>query len=234
MSTFGQGFYEIEKNFELLNSGKKKVSVFKGPELVYYKTIDSINRIITENKVQPTELLANKYAPKFDNDLSISYSKISFYNSKGTLDSTILINYASPLMSVDGDYIPARVDSTLIVYGQTLLGEKILTRNYYSIKKGARKLYRTDHYGYDVNDRLIILIEDDGHTQFNFEYDDDRNISAYYVHGTIVRFQYDELRRKSKDIYARSVNTYEYDDNSLLITKTTTGKNEGVFTYKYE
>ena len=234
LSTFGQGFYDIEKNFELINKGKKKVNVFMGAELVYSKTIDSINRIVIKNTVQPTKIHANSYAPKFDDDHSISYREIFFYNSKGTIDSTILINYTSPLVTIDGGKIPAGVDSTLIVYGKTLLMDKILTRNYYSIKKGARKLYRTDHYGYDSNDRLIILIEDDGHTQFYFEYDNDENISAYYVHGVKVSFQYDELGRKSKDIYVTSTITYEYDDNSLLIKKISSGKNEGVFTYKYE
>lgn len=232
--TFGQGFYEIEENFKLIKSGKKKVSVFKGSELISFKTIDSTKRIITENTVQPSKFLANNYAPKYDNLLSISHSTVSFYNSKGILDSILLINYTTPLITLDGDNIPAKVDSTIIVYGCKLLDKKILTRNYYSNETGVRKHYRSDHYGYNNDDRLIILIEDDGHTQFNFEYNDEGNISAYYIHKTRVSFEYDERGRKSKDIYVTSTNTYEYDDNSFLITKITTGKNEGVFTFKYE
>lgn len=85
ISTFGQGFYDIEENFKLIKSGKKKVSVFKDSELISFKTIDSTNRIVTENTVQPSIFLDNNYAPKYDNLLSISYSIVSFYNSNGII-----------------------------------------------------------------------------------------------------------------------------------------------------
>lgn len=232
--TFGQGFYKIEENFKLLNSGKKKVSVFRGETLIYFKILDSANRIVTKNNIELTELLENNNAPIYDETHSISYTEISFYNTNGIIDSTIIINYLSPVLTAKGESIPAQVDSTLIIYNQTLFHEKILTRNFYKINQGVRVLYRSDHYGYDVNDRLIILIEDGGNTQYNFEYNDDGNISAYYVHGTKVSFEYKELGRKSKDIYVTSINTYEYDTNSMLIKKVTTGKNAGVFTFKYE
>ena len=232
--SFGQGFYKIEENYKLIRSGKKKVSVFKDSELISFKTIDSTKRIITDNTVQPSKFLANSYAPKYDSLHSISYSTVSFYNSNGMIDSILFINYTTPLITVGGGKIPAKVDSTIIVYGYNMPKKRTLTRNYYSIEKGVRKHYRTDHYGYNNDDQLIILIEDDGRTQFNFEYNDEGNISAYYVHKAKISFEYDELGRKSKDIYVTSTSVYEYDDKSFLIRKITTGKGEGIFTFIYE
>lgn len=233
-SAFGQGFYAMQEDFKLLTSGKKKVLVFKGIALDHFKTIDSASRVIIKNSVQPSKFVANDYAPKYNDSLSISYSKTSFYNAKGTIDSTIVVGYSPPLLTSDGECILNQVDSTLFVYGHTLLGEKILTRNRYYIKNGNRTLRRTDHYGYDPNDRLTMLIEGDGRTQFNYEYNEDGKISAYYVHGAKVNFEYDESGRKSKDIYETSTYTYEYDSNSLLIKEIRTGKGEDVFTYYYE
>jgi len=115
-----------------------------------------------------------------------------------------------------------------------MLNRRILTRNYHLIESGIRRLYRTDHYVYDKENRLISLIEGSGHTHFKFEYSPEGNVSAFYVHDARVSFEYDELGRKSKEIYVTSTITYEYDINSLLLSKTTTGKNESVCTFKYE
>jgi len=119
--TFGQGFYEIEENFKLLNSGKKRVSIYEDSKLISFKNIDSTNRIITRNTLEPTKILDNSNAPQYDSINSISFQSISYYSSKGNIDSTILIDYTSPLLSTDGKVSTAKVDSTIIVYGFDML-----------------------------------------------------------------------------------------------------------------
>tara|TARA_B110000967_G_C18872897_1_gene556498 strand:+ start:537 stop:1253 length:717 start_codon:yes stop_codon:yes gene_type:complete len=233
-STFGQGFYDIDEDFKLINSGKKKVTVFKDSSLESFKMIDSVNRTITNNTLTYSANLANKSAPRYNDHLSISYIRKSIYNLDGTIKSTLLIKYTSPLSTLNGKSIPASIDSTLILYRRTTLSKRILTRNFYSIDTGVKVLYRSDYYGYDNNDRLIILIEDDGHSQYTFEYSDDGNISAYYIHKAKVKFEYDELGRKLKDVYVTSTSTYKYNNDSLLTTKITIGKGKAIYNYKYE
>lgn len=234
ISTLGQGLYEIDQNFKLFSSGKQKVSIYEDSTLILIKIIDSTNRIIIEHTVENSIYSGNRYSPIFDKRFLISKIEKFYFDRNGSIDSSLTIKFTSPLMTISGNAIPPEVDTTLITYKKTLLTNKILTRNFHSIKNGIREIYRTDHYGYDINDRLVLLIEDDGHTQYYFEYDNTVNILAYYVHKAKVLFDYDEFGRKVKDTYRSSTNTYEYDHSGLLIRKTTRGKNEGTLTLIYE
>lgn len=232
---FAQGFYETNEDFKLLNSGKKKLICFKDSKLFYSKTIDSAEGLIIKNLLYPTKILRNKYAPKYDDTFSVSQCKQSFYNSNGTIDSILFIDFQEPMVSVgDGETIPATVDSTLIVYEYNQGKVKLSNSTKYLIKNGRRVIYSSAVYGYNTRDQLILKIEDKGRTQFFYEYDANGNISASYVDSAKTSFEYDKFGRKSKAIYGSSTINYQYDKNLFLLSEVITGKNEGLIFYKYE
>jgi hypothetical protein len=227
-----QGLYKDNCYFDLVNSGKTKVNVFVNKGLTSVWLIDISARTLTQHQLEPT--IMNPVAPVFDNNLSTRYLTKYCFNKLGKVDSILLANYHLAIPTGNTSLVDTIADTTVIIYSYPLLENWVMNRKYYQIKNGNRKLLRTDHYGYNDQKRLILLIEDEGRIQYYFTYNDNEQIETSTFLGTKIKYDYNssgQLKSCESETYKI---LYEYNKDKLLIKEVISGNENRTTTYEYE
>ncbi len=230
----GQSISDLEQNFKYIEQKIECINIYKESVLWSRIAVDTINRTITEYSVITQPQKTDPYTNIFVDSLSSVPIKITFYNSIGHVDSVLRINKTPTIYVSHNSPIASRLDTTIVIYKYPLISDKVLYRSFLSLRNGQRKYFRTDHYGYNNNNRLILRIDGDGHTQFYYEYNEKGELSAYHSHEKSVKLEYDEFGRKITEFYTNTTNRYEYDNNSFLIRKISAGLETTVYTYTYK
>lgn len=224
-----QGLYEDQQRYALLRSGKSKVKAFTNEKLTSVWHIDSAAKTVSLYALSP-----NLTGPKYDNAYSITYLKKYTFTRAGHVQSILMIDY-HPSLPEDGQSSSGIAsDTTEIIYSYSLSENQPINRKKYVVNQGQKRLIATEYFGYDSQQRLILLIQDEGAVQFHYSYNKKGEIEKETVLDAVVRFQYNTsgqiITRTSEDQQI----SYEYNAEHLLIRKTVTGNHAETLIYRYE
>lgn len=228
----GQGFASTIYNYSLLMSGYSKVKEFKDGKLKHVFRLDSSQKILTKLYLIPNKF--NSLAPIYDKDMGINSLSKTYYNAKGNIDSSYHIVYPSAYFNSNSKADTSEIDTTITIYNYPLIEDWPMNCQIFRVKKGTRKLLRTHYFGYDGQGNLILNLQDEGRLQFYYEYNENKQIEKEIIsRNTIINYQYDDLGRTVKRSFNSEHIFYEYNDQSLLKSRRTEGKNSSDWSYEY-
>lgn len=225
LQLFSQGLYENEQKVNLFKNRINKVEVFKNGQLNHEIEVDTILKIIEIHSIRL----------KSANKTLTAYTQKFFFNKFELVDSVIYI-----LCAIDADTIlePLRLtclpDTSILHYNYTQTGRRLINRKNYVLKNNTKKIRSVDYFGYDDKRRLVLMLQNDGQTQFYYTYDDKDCIIKEVVGNTNINYEYNSQGQLTGRKIASQSITYEYFQNKLLKRKTIKGTDSGVWTYDYK
>jgi hypothetical protein len=212
---YSQGLYDENEKINLLKSSFKRVKVFDNGKLSNYIDIDTIQRTVSIKSV-PVHSMTE-------------YSKVYFFNRHYRLDSTIVI-----LCPVDVDSLTKKLFCTqkimINVYNYSLADRLMNMKTYLGTK---RTYLKTEYFAYDNKDRLIVRLQDEGRTQFYYQYNERNQIIKESVHGAEVSYTYNKDGTLKKRNHSNQTIVFNYTSGHL-VKKITTGSNASHLTFEYE
>jgi YD repeat-containing protein len=229
---FSQEIFDDQQKFYLINSGKSKVKVFVNGKLSSIWHIDSLARTLIVHTLEPAVI--NPVAPKYDDKLSISYLNKYFFNSQGNIDSILKAEFGLLLIDDNPPKMDTVADTTLIINSYQFPEKWVMNKKIYSIKNGLKRQFRADYYGYDSQNKLILLIQDEGRVQFYYSYNDKGQIEKETVLGVTILYEYNNIGQMVSRISEKHKIKYEYNANQLLSRQTISRENMMTTTFDYE
>ncbi len=220
-----QGLYKDKEIYNLIISGKTKMKVYVNESLKAVWFFDS-SQNTAEEWILKYKFL-NPTAPSYNDRLTVRAKIKYFFLEKGAIDSTIRVLY---------NFISEnRNDTDIVKYNYPQLDNRVMNRKMYSLKNGEYKWSQTDYFGYDEEKRLILLIQDEGRTQFYYTLNQQGQIIQENIYDTTIYYSYNGYGKIAHRVAESLDIKYDYNSESLLIRKiSTTGTDTEITTYAYE